>query len=146
MKERTKLLLMLAVFATAWFLLVQNEHFMNAVYESLKLLKWYAQDHVLLCLIPAFFIAGVINVFVSQGAVMKYLGPSAKKLIAYPVVAVSEIILAVCSCTVLPLFASIHKRGAFSDELPMLLLALVNHDPDSTKLRTSIRAIASKIH
>jgi len=112
MKERTKLLLMMGVFAAAWFLPVQNERFMNAVYESLKLLKWYAQEHVLLCLIPAFFIAGAISVFVSQGAVMKYLGPSAKKLIAYPVAAVSGTILAVCSCTVLPLFASIHKRGA----------------------------------
>jgi uncharacterized protein len=112
MKERTKLFLMIAAFAGVWFLPVQNERFMNAVYESLKLLKWYAQEHVLLCLIPAFFIAGAISVFVSQGAVMKYLGPKAKKLIAYPVAAVSGTILAVCSCTVLPLFASIHKRGA----------------------------------
>jgi hypothetical protein len=74
--------------------------------------KWYAQEHVLLCLVPAFFIAGAISVFVRQGAVMKYLGPKAKKTVAYPVAAVSGTILAVCSCTVLPLFASIHKRGA----------------------------------
>lgn len=112
MKERTKLLLMLAVFAAAWFLPVQNTRFMHAVYESLKLLKWYAQEHVLLCLIPAFFIAGAISVFVNQGAVVKYIGPSAKKVVAYPVAAVSGTILAVCSCTVLPLFSSIHKRGA----------------------------------
>lgn len=112
MKERTKLLLMLVVFGAAWFLPVGNEQFLNAIVESLKLLKWYAQEHVLLCLVPAFFIAGAISVFVSQGAVMKYLGPSAKKIIAYPVAAVSGTILAVCSCTVLPLFASIHKRGA----------------------------------
>ena len=111
-KERTKLLLMLAVFAACWFLPVGSERFMSAVGEGLKLLKWYAQEHVLLCLIPAFFIAGAISVFVSQGSVMKYLGPAASKLVAYPVAAVSGTILAVCSCTVLPLFASIHKRGA----------------------------------
>jgi uncharacterized protein len=112
MKERTKLLVMISIFAAAWFLPVNNEVFMNAVGESLKLLRWYAQEHVLLCLVPAFFIAGAISVFVSQGAVMKYLGPGAKKLVAYPVAAVSGTILAVCSCTILPLFASIHKRGA----------------------------------
>ena len=103
---------MLVVFGAAWFLPVGNEQFLNAISESLKLLKWYAQEHVLLCLVPAFFIAGAISVFVSQGAVMKYLGPSAKKVVAYPAAAVSGTILAVCSCTVLPLFASIHKRGA----------------------------------
>ncbi len=103
---------MLAVFAAVWFLPVGNNRFMNAVGESLKLLKWYAREHVLLCLVPAFFIAGALSVFVSQGAVMKYLGPQAKKIIAYPVAAVSGTILAVCSCTVLPLFAGIHKRGA----------------------------------
>ena len=112
MKERTKLLVMISIFAAAWFLPVNNEVFMNAVGESLKLLKWYAQEHVLLCLVPAFFIAGAISVFVSQGAVMKYLGPGAKKIVAYPVAAISGTILAVCSCTILPLFASIHKRGA----------------------------------
>ena len=112
MKERTKLLIMLAVFAACWFLPVGSERFMSAVGEGLKLLKWYAQEHVLLCLVPAFFIAGAISVFVSQGAVMKYLGHSASKVVAYPVAAVSGTILAVCSCTVLPLFASIHKRGA----------------------------------
>ena len=112
MKERTKLLLMLAVFAACWFLPVGSERFMSAVGEGLELLKWYAQEHVLLCLVPAFFIAGAISVFVSQGAVMKYLGPAASKIVAYPVAAVSGTILAVCSCTVLPLFASIHKRGA----------------------------------
>jgi uncharacterized protein len=67
---------------------------------------------VLLCLVPAFFIAGAIGVFVSQAAVMRYLGPKAPKALAYGVAAVSGTILAVCSCTVLPLFASIHKRGA----------------------------------
>jgi len=112
MKERTKLLLILAVFAACWFLPTGSDRFWSAIHESLSLVKWYAQEHVLLCLVPAFFIAGAISVFVSQGAVMKYLGPKASKLVAYPVAAVSGTILAVCSCTVLPLFASIHKRGA----------------------------------
>lgn len=112
MKERSKLLLILVVFAACWFLPTGSDRFWSAAHESLALVKWYAQEHVLLCLVPAFFIAGAISVFVSQGAVMKYLGPQAKKVVAYPVAAVSGTILAVCSCTVLPLFASIHKRGA----------------------------------
>lgn len=112
MKERTKLLLMLAGFAACWFLPVDSARFMSAVGEGLALLRWYAREHVLLCLTPAFFIAGAISVFVRQGSVMKYLGPAASKLVAYPVAAVSGGILAVCSCTVLPLFASIHRRGA----------------------------------
>ncbi len=112
MRERTKLALLFAGFAACWFLPVDSERFFGAVRESLALVKWYAQEHVLLCLVPAFFIAGAISVFVSQGAVMRYLGPQAKKLLAYPVAAASGTILAVCSCTVLPLFASIHQRGA----------------------------------
>ena len=112
MKERTKLLLILGAFAACFFLPVESPRFMGAVRESFALVKWYAREHVLLCLVPAFFIAGAISVFVSQGSVMKYLGPTAKKTIAYPVAAISGTILAVCSCTVLPLFASIHKRGA----------------------------------
>ncbi len=112
MKEWTKLLIIMAVFAAAWFLPVGSERFMGAVHESLTLVRWYAREHVLLCLIPAFFIAGAISVFVSQSAVMRYLGPQARKVVSYPVAAVSGTILAVCSCTVLPLFSSIHKRGA----------------------------------
>lgn len=112
MSERLKLLLMLAVFAAFWFLPVHDERFFEAVQASLALASWYAQEHVLLCLVPAFFIAGGISVFVSQGAVLRYLGPAAKRTLAYPVAASSGVILAVCSCTVLPLFASIHKRGA----------------------------------
>jgi len=112
MKEWTKLVIIVAVFAAAWFLPVGNERFMGAVHESLTLVRWYAREHVLLCLVPAFFIAGAISVFVSQGAVMRYLGPQARKVVSYPVAAASGTILAVCSCTVLPLFASIHKRGA----------------------------------
>ncbi len=112
MRERTRLLLFIAVFAACWFLPVGSERFTAAVYEALDLTRWYAREHVLLCLIPAFFIAGAISIFASQGAVMRYLGPQAPRFIAYPVAAASGTILAVCSCTVLPLFASIHKRGA----------------------------------
>jgi uncharacterized membrane protein YraQ (UPF0718 family) len=83
-----------------------------AVVESLLLAQWYAREHVLLCLVPAFFIAGAIGVFISQGAVMRYLGASAKKVLAYGVASVSGSVLAVCSCTVLPLFAGIYRRGA----------------------------------
>ena len=91
---------------------VTNSRFTGAVIESLALAKWYAQEHVILCLVPAFFIAGAVACFVSQAAVMKYLGAGAKKVLAYGVASVSGTILAVCSCTVLPLFASIWKRGA----------------------------------
>ena len=80
--------------------------------QSFALVKWYAREHVLLCLIPAFFIAGAISVFVSQASVMKYLGAKANKILAYGVASVSGTILAVCSCTVLPLFAGIYKMGA----------------------------------
>jgi hypothetical protein len=83
-----------------------------ALAESLFLVRWYAREHVLLCLVPAFFIAGAIGVFISQGAVMRYLGAGARKTTAYGVASVSGSILAVCSCTVLPLFAGIYQRGA----------------------------------
>ena len=84
----------------------------QAFAEGLLLAREYARSHVLLCLVPAFFIAGAIGVFLSQGAVMRFLGPGAKKLPAYGVAAVSGTVLAVCSCTVLPLFAGIHQMGA----------------------------------
>ena len=101
-----------AVFLVIYFLPIGAERFNNAVLESLYLVKWYAREHVLLCLIPAFFIAGAITVFINQNAVMKYLGPKANKIIAYGVASVSGTILAVCSCTVLPLFAGIYRMGA----------------------------------
>jgi len=100
------------VFIIFFWLPVGNSRFNGAVIESLALAKWYAQEHVILCLVPAFFIAGAIACFVSQAAVMKYLGAGAKKVLAYGVASVSGSILAVCSCTILPLFASIWKRGA----------------------------------
>jgi uncharacterized protein len=99
-------------FALVFALPVGTTRFDGAVLESLHLVKWYAREHVLLCLVPAFFIAGAITVFVSQASVMKYLGAGASKALAYGVASVSGTVLAVCSCTVLPLFAGIYKRGA----------------------------------
>ena len=103
---------MAAVFALVYWLPVGSSRFDGAVLEALALTRWYAREHVLLCLVPAFFIAGAIASFVSQAAVIKYLGPKAPKPVAYGVAAVSGTILAVCSCTVLPLFAGIHTMGA----------------------------------
>ena len=101
-----------AVFLLVFFMPVGAARFDNAILEGLALLNWYAREHVMLCLIPAFFIAGAIAVFISQDAVMKYLGPTANKIAAYGVASVSGSILAVCSCTVLPLFGGIYRRGA----------------------------------
>ena len=106
------LVLIVGIFLIFFWLPVGNNRFAGAVIESLALAKWYAQEHVILCLVPAFFIAGAIACFVSQAAVMKYLGAGAKKVLAYGVASVSGSILAVCSCTVLPIFAGIWKRGA----------------------------------
>jgi uncharacterized membrane protein YraQ (UPF0718 family) len=109
-------LLLVGWFLAAYYLPVEAVAGLIAVpaplIESLLLVRWYAREHVLLCLVPAFFIAGAIGVFVRQGAVMKYLGARANKVVAYGVASVSGSILAVCSCTVLPLFAGIYMRGA----------------------------------
>lgn len=110
--EWRRLALFLAVFIGAWLLPYGSLRLQGAIVESLAMTQEYARRHVLLCLVPALFIAGAIGVFVSQAAVMKYLGPAARKSTAYPVAAVSGSILAVCSCTVLPLFSGIHRRGA----------------------------------
>lgn len=107
-----KVVIIIAVFLGCYYLPVGKVRFDNAVTESLHLVKWYAREHVLLCLVPAFFIAGAISIFVSQASVMKYLGAKANKVLAYAVASVSGSILAVCSCTVLPLFAGIYKMGA----------------------------------
>lgn len=111
-KEWKPLAWMLAVFLAAFYLPAGTARFDHAVMESLQLLKWYAREHVLLCLVPAFFIAGAIAQFVSQASVMRYLGAGARKVTAYGVAAVSGTVLAVCSCTVLPLFAGIYTMGA----------------------------------
>ncbi len=101
-----------AVFLACFYLPVGAARFDRSIFEALALVKWYAREHVLLCLVPAFFIAGGISVFVSQASVMKYLGARANKILAYGVASVSGTVLAVCSCTVLPLFAGIYKMGA----------------------------------
>ncbi len=106
------LLLMLGFFFAIFYLPLGNERFDKAIFEALYLAKWYAREHVILCLMPAFFIAGAIAVFVSQDSVMKYLGARAKKVPAYGVASVSGTVLAVCSCTVMPLFAGIYRMGA----------------------------------
>jgi len=112
-KEQYKSFLwILGFFLFAYFMPIEKESFSTAILSAFDLAKWYAQEHVLLCLVPAFFIAGVIAVFISQASVVKYFGAKAKKWKAYLVAAGSGTILAVCSCTVLPLFSSIHKRGA----------------------------------
>lgn len=110
--EIKKFLSLAAVFLVFYYLPVDSARIQGAAIEALAMMHEYARQHVLLCLVPAFFIAGAISVFVSQQAVMRYLGASAKRWVAYTVAAVSGTILAVCSCTVLPLFAGIYKRGA----------------------------------
>ncbi len=110
--EWKALLAIVAVFLVCFFLPVGQHRFDTAILEAMHLIKWYAREHVILCLIPAFFIAGAIGVFVSQASVMKYLGPQADKSLAYGVASVSGTVLAVCSCTVLPLFAGIYRMGA----------------------------------
>ena len=111
-KELKNLLWIVVIFTAVFFLPLESERFMTAIDATLDLAKWYAREHVVLCLLPAFFIAGVIAVFVSQGSVLKYFGANAKKWLSYTVAAISGGILAVCSCTILPLFTSIYKRGA----------------------------------
>ncbi|MFW6189229.1 MAG: permease [Planctomycetota bacterium] len=110
--EAKKLAAILAVFLLFYWLPVDYARFRGALMESLHLGREYAREHVLLCLVPAFFIAGAVSVFVRREAVMKYLGAGANKVLAYGVASVSGGILAVCSCTVLPLFAGIHRMGA----------------------------------
>jgi len=103
---------MAAIFAGFYWLPVESLRLSGPLMESLALTRWYAREHVLLCLVPAFFIAGAISVFVRRDSVMKYLGPRANKALAYGVASVSGTVLAVCSCTVLPLFAGIYRMGA----------------------------------
>ena len=110
--EGKPLAMIIGLFLACFYLPVGLPRFDNAITEAFELAKWYAREHVILCLVPAFFIAGAIGVFVRQASVMKYLGPKANKPLAYGVASVSGTILAVCSCTVLPLFAGIWKMGA----------------------------------
>ena len=113
MKRELRLFVLIAgVFLFAYFVPLSHLTVRSALFEAFAMLQEYAREHVLLCLVPAFFIAGAIAIFVSQASVIKYLGSQAKKAVAYGVASVSGAILAVCSCTVLPLFAGIYKRGA----------------------------------
>jgi hypothetical protein len=111
-KKNRLLLAMAAVFLVAFFTPWSTPRVSAALNESVLMLAEYAREHVLLCLIPAFFIAGAMTVFLNQQAVITYLGPEAPKPVAYGVASVSGTILAVCSCTVLPLFKGIYKKGA----------------------------------
>lgn len=107
-----KLLLVFGVFIAAYFIPWELPRVLGAINEAFLMLGEYARQHVLLCLVPAMFIAGAITVFLNQQAVMRYLGPDANRLTAYGVASVSGAILAVCSCTVLPIFKGIYKKGA----------------------------------
>ena len=112
MKQRSNIFIVVAVFIFFYFMPFSNYKIPQAILESLLMAQDYARQHVLLCLIPAFFIAGAIANFISQENVIKYFGAGANKFLSYTVASVSGTILAVCSCTVLPLFAGIYKRGA----------------------------------
>jgi len=111
-KEFKILFWFVTLFVGVFFLPLSGETFSNAIVASLDLAQWYAQEHIVLCLFPAFFIAGAIAVFINQGSVLKYFGANAKKWLSYTFAAISGGLLAVCSCTILPLFSSIYKRGA----------------------------------
>ncbi|HDT12793.1 MAG TPA: hypothetical protein ENO03_00400, partial [Candidatus Aminicenantes bacterium] len=112
MNDKKIALILLGVFLAAYFVPFGSATVGNAVQEAFLMLQDYAREHVLLCLIPAFFIAGAIGVFISKDSVIKYLGPKANKILSYGVASCSGTVLAVCSCTVLPLFAGIYTRGA----------------------------------
>lgn len=105
-------LIILTIFLIFYFVPFDKPFVANSIINGFKMLNEYAKEHVLLCLVPAFFIAGTISVMLKKDAILKLLGPSAKRIVSYPVAAVSGAILAVCSCTILPLFGGIYKKGA----------------------------------
>ncbi|MDZ7798688.1 MAG: permease [Patescibacteria group bacterium] len=111
-KEIKIFILLLGLFLLFYFMPMESAFFTGAILSGFKLLNEYAREHVLTCLLPAFFIAGAISVFVKKDFILKYLGGQAKKVVSYSLASVSGAILAVCSCTILPLFAGIRKRGA----------------------------------
>jgi hypothetical protein len=111
-KELKTFLLIAAVFLIVYFAPVDSPRVQSAILEAFYMVQEYARQHVLLCLVPAFFIAGAMQNFISTKSVMRYLGKGAKQWLAYAVASVSGSILAVCSCTVLPLFMGIYKKGA----------------------------------
>lgn len=112
MKEKTKLFILIAIYVICYYAPFDSSIIRRSGLEAFLMLQEYARQHVLTCLIPAFFIAGAISVFVSQASVLKYFGAQANKILSYAVASISGTVLAVCSCTVLPLFAGIYTRGA----------------------------------
>ena len=100
------------VFLFFYFVPLNSGVVEGAFLSGLLLLQEYVREHILTCLLPAFFIAGGISAFVKRETILRYLGGHVKKYLSYFVASVSGIILAVCSCTILPLFASIRKGGA----------------------------------
>jgi len=113
MKRELKIFAALAcIFLVAYFLPLGNPKIQQAIQESFRLLQWYVRNHTLACVVPALFIAGAIITFLSQASVMRYLGPSANPVLAYAVASVAGCVLAVCSCSVLPMFAGIYNLGA----------------------------------
>jgi uncharacterized membrane protein YraQ (UPF0718 family) len=113
MKRELKIFAALVgIFLVAYFLPLSNPKTQQAIYEAFRLLQWYARNHTLACIVPALFIAGAIITFLSQESVMRYLGPKANPVLAYGVASVSGCVLAVCSCSVLPIFAGIYQLGA----------------------------------
>ncbi|MDK2793330.1 MAG: uncharacterized protein PWQ25_2193 [Deferribacteres bacterium] len=112
MKERNKFLTLLGIFVYVFLVDFDTPKVSGAILEGFFMLQEYIREHTLTCLIPALFIAGAMSVTVSQASVIKYFGAGAKKIISYSVASVSGTILAVCSCTILPLFAGIYSRGA----------------------------------
>ena len=113
MKRELKIFAALAaIFIVAYALPLGNPKIQAAIQESFRLLQWYARNHTLACVVPALFIAGAIITFLSQRSVMRYLGPNANPVLAYGVASVSGCVLAVCSCSVLPMFGGIYKLGA----------------------------------
>src|SRR4030042_5867828 len=113
MKRELKIFAALVgIFLVAYFLPLGNPRIRDAIQESFRLLQWYARNHTLACVVPALFIAGAIITFLSQNSVMRYLGPKANPVLAYAVASVAGCVLAVCSCSVLPMFAGIYNLGA----------------------------------
>jgi len=113
MKREMKIFAALfGIFLVAYFLPLSNPKIQEAIQEAFRLLQWYARNHTLACVVPALFIAGAIITFLSQASVMRYLGPKANPVLAYAVASVAGCVLAVCSCSVLPMFAGIYNLGA----------------------------------
>ena len=110
--EWKKFAALVAVFVAAYALPLGNPRVQEAIQEAFRLLQWYARNHTLACVVPALFIAGAIITFLSQASVIRYLGPNSNKPLAYTVASVSGCVLAVCSCSVLPMFAGIYQLGA----------------------------------